>query len=172
MNSISLHRRAALLGLGGAVLLPSALASTRVLAQATPEEYVPLMLEAGAFTKTLAEIALEKGSADLVKRFAELEIGEVNAIEAVLAPFAGGAAPKPDGSEAEILARMREMGAGMEFDVAFVDAQITGHEEALGIQQPLSDTAEITVPVATAKLAEESIKSHLAMLNVIKASLG
>ena len=163
-------RRVALGALVGASVLPFAL-SRPAFAQDTPAEYIPLMLEAGLFTKTASEIALEKAAGDLVKQFATLEIGEIEAVEAVLKPLADAPPTEVDGQEAEMLAKLREMAAGPEFDMAYVDAQIVAHQEALGIQQPMSGMAEITVPVATAKLAEESIKSHLAMLNLIKSSM-
>ena len=164
-------RRGALALAAGGALAP-VLAVRPALAQATPEEYMTLMLEAGAFTKGAAEVALEKAQNEMARQFAELEIAE---IEAVVAVLTGAGAPPPpdelDGAEAEMMARLRDAEAGPEFDRLFVEAELMGHEEGLAIQQPLSDQSEITVPVATAKLAEESIRSHIAMLQAIQGML-
>ena len=164
-------RRAALLAIGAASAAPLVLAhAPRALAQ-TGDEYVALTMEAGLFTKTAAEIALERGEAAAVKTFAELEIGEVTAIETVLKSTGVPAPTELDGEEVGLIDRLREL-SGAEFDAAFVDAQLAGHREALRIQQPMSGMDEITVPVATAKLAEESIKSHIATLEMIRGMLG
>ena len=170
---VTTTRRAALTLAAGGLLVPT-LAARRAAAQEAPEEYMRLMLEAGAFTKGAAEIALEKAENEMARQFAELEIAE---IEAVVAVLTGAGAPPPpppdelDGSEAELMAQLRDAPAGPEFDRLFIEAELTGHEEGLSIQQPLSDQSEITVPVATAKLAEESIRSHIAMLQVIQGML-
>ena len=170
---ITATRRGALALAAGGALAPL-LVSRPAFAQAAPEEYMRLMLEAGAFTKGAAEIALEKAENEMARQFAELEIAEIDAVVAVLT--GAGAPPPPsadelDGAEAEMIAQLRDAEAGPDFDRLFVEAEITGHEEGLAIQQPLSGETEITVPVASAKLAEESIKSHIAMLRAIQGML-
>ena len=166
-------RRGTLALAAGGALLPL-LAARPGLAQSTPEEYIPMMLQAGAFTKGAAEIAMDKVQNDMARRFAQLEIGEIDAVVAVLTGIGAPQPPAPEqlpGAKGELIAQLRDTAAGPEFDRLFVQAEITGHEEGLAIQQPLSGQAEITVPVATAKLAEESIKSHLAILQGLQMSL-
>lgn len=167
--TITTTRRAALLTLGAAAAAPLLVRAPLARAQ-TGDDYVALTLEAGLFTKTAAELAMERAAAAPVKTFAELEIGEVTAIETVLLSTGVPAPAEVDGEEADILARLRDL-SGAEFDMAFIDAQLAGHREALAIQQPMSGMDEITVPVATAKLAEESIKSHIATLEMIRAMM-
>ena len=164
-------RRTALLALGAATAAPLVLARTPLARAQTGNDYVALTLEAGLFTKTAAELALERAAAAPVRTFAELEIGEVTAIETVLLSTGVPAPAAVDGEEAVILDRLRGL-SGAEFDMAFIDAQLAGHREALAIQQPMSGMDEITVPVATAKLAEESIKSHIATLEMIRSMMG
>ena len=164
-------RRTALFALSAAAAAPLVLARAPFALAQTGDDYVKLTLEAGLFTKTAAELALERAAAASVKTFAELEIGEVTAIETVLKSTGVAAPAEVDGEEAETLARLRDL-SGAEFDAAFIDAQLAGHREALKIQQPVSGMDEITVPVATAKLAEESIKSHIAMLETIRSMMG
>lgn len=164
-------RRRALLAIGAAAAAPLVLARTPLALAQTGGDYVALTLEAGLFTKTAAELALERAAAAPVRTFAELEIGEVNAIDAVLLSTGVPAPDGLDGEEVEIIERLRGL-SGAEFDMAFIDAQLAGHQEALRIQQPMSGMDEITIPVATAKLAEESIKSHIAMLEMIRAMMG
>ena len=60
---------------------------------------------------------------------------------------------------------------GDEFDAAYVDGQIMTHEELLAIQKPMADMGEVTLPVATAKIAVASIESHIAMLRGIRQAL-
>lgn len=167
-------RRRALGTLGLATLGAASLAalSPRVaLAQSSPEEYVTMTAKADTFTKTLAEAATERGEADAVKTFAELEIGEVNALMEVLAAAGAPASVELDPEQQQIIEQMQGM-EGAEFDAQFLQAQLTGHQKALEIQQPMADMSEITIPVAAAKLAEESIKSHIAMLEMIQGQMG
>ena len=167
-------RRRSLLTLGTASALVAAapLVMPRgALAQSSPEDYVTMTLKAGAFTKRLAELAQGQGEAEPVKTFAELEIGEVAAIEEVLMSVAQAPAPELDPEQQQTLERMQGL-SGAEFDKEFVQAQLTGHQKALEIQQPMAEMGEIDVPVATAKLAEESIKSHIAMLEMINQQIG
>ena len=165
-------RRTALFAIGAASAAPLVLARAPLAFAQTGDEYVALTLEGGKFLMDTSKMALEKGSADMVKRFAELEIGEQEAVAAVLTGATGATPPAElDGAEAETVAKLMEL-SGAEFDAAYIDAQVMGHEEGLRIQDEMAAMGEIDVPVATAKLATESINSHLAMLEVIKSMMG
>ena len=160
-----------LASVGAAALATASFAPRAAFAQSTPEEYVAMTAKAGAFTKTLAEAAMERGEADAIKTFAQLEIGEVDALMEVLAAAGAPATVELDPEQMQMIEQMQGM-EGAEFDRMFLEAQLTGHQTALGIQEPMADMSEITLPVATAKLAEESIKSHIAMLEMIQAQMG
>lgn len=165
-------RRGALILAAGGTLLPF-LAAGRAVAQASAEDYMVQMSQAGTFTMAAAMIGLEKAENPMLRQFAELEIAEIQAVMEVL--MGAGAPPPPEaleGEKGQMLAQLQEAPAGPEFDPLFLQAQIMGHEEGLQIQQLLADETEITVPVATAKLAEESIRSHLVMLQTIQSMMG
>jgi putative membrane protein len=63
------------------------------------------------------------------------------------------------------------MEAGAGFDRAYIDGQIEGHQQLLEIQKSLSGEMTATVEVITAKLVEQAVTSHLAMLDYIKSVL-
>ena len=168
--SLITNRRTALLALGAVATIPMVARAPLALAQ-TGDEYVRLTLEGGKFLLDTSKMALEKTSSDTIREFAQLEIGEQEAVAAVLRSTGVEPPAELDGTEAETVARLMEL-SGEEFDAAYLDAQVTGHEEALSIQGEMAAMTEIDVPVATAKLATESIKTHLAMLEMIRAAAG
>lgn len=165
-------RRSALILAASGLALP-AVATGRAFAQETPEEYMAMTMAAGAFTQGVAQLGLEKGQSPMVRQFAELEIGEMNAVMEVLR--GAGAPPPPQtvqGEKAAMVTQLQQTPAGPEFDRLFVQAQLAGHQEGLAIQQMLADEQEITVPVATAKITEQSILSHIAMLQNMQSMMG
>ena len=166
-----MHRRTALVAGASAALLPFVAAALPAFAQSSPDEYVKLTLEGGLFAMKSSELALEKGVEGAVKTFAELEIGEQDAVKAVLTSTGVAAPTELDGEEVELMERLRGL-EGDEFAKAYLDGQVKGHEELLAIQRPMAGMDEITIPVATAKLAEKSILTHLEMLKMIQADMG
>ena len=167
MTEVTNRRSALFLGIGAAAALPLIGATLPAFAQSNPDEYVALTLEGGLFAKMSSELALEKSSNDIVKGFANLEIAEQKAVAEVLA--ATGAKPPAgvDGEEKVLMEKLQGLD-GAAFDMAYLDGQIAGHQELLKIQEPMASMTDITIPVATAKLAKESIKTHIAMLEGIK----
>ena len=169
---IILTRRAALKGLGTAALALPAIASvpSLALAQSSPDEYARLTLANGAFSKKTSELALERASNDMIGTFANLEIAEVEAVTEVLTSTGAQAPADVDGEHATLMDKLMGL-EGDEFDAAYVDGQILTHEELLAIQEPMADMSEVTLPVATAKIAVASIESHIAMLRGIRQAL-
>ena len=167
MNALS--RRSALLG-AASITLAAPLVASAAFAQSDPDRYVALTLEGGLFAKKSSELALEKSSNELVTGFANLEIAEQKAVAEVLAAAGGTPPADVDGEEKVLMEKLMGLD-GAAFDMAYIDGQIAGHEELLAIQQPMSGMSEITIPVATAKLAEEAIKTHIAMLKGIKGMM-
>ena len=164
-------RRSALLLVGlGAAALPLAARIRPAFAQSSPDEYVKLTLEAGLFAMKTSQLALEKAKSDAVKTFAELEIGEQEAVKEVLTSTGVAPPADVDGEEKTMMETLMGL-EGAEFDTAYLDAQVKGHEELLAIQQPMAGMGEITIPVANAKLATAAIKSHLVMLKGIQAMM-
>lgn len=165
-------RRAALCVLTGAPLAAAALVAGTGFARAKmpPGEYAKMTAKAGLFTKTLAELALQRAKAAPVRTFAQLEIGEVKALEEIVAALGVQPPARLDAAHAAMIDELRGLD-GMAFDRRFVEMQMLGHRKALEIQQPMAARAAVDVPVATAKVATESIKSHMATLEMIEAKL-
>ena len=170
MNALS--RREALRGFGTAALALPAITGIPSLAfaQGSSDEYVTKTLEAGMFSLKSSEMALQKSSSDIVTSFANLESAEQKAVATVLGST--GAEP-PAAMNAEHQSLIDElMGTeGGDFDAAYIDGQIEGHQELLEIQQMMADMSDVTIPVATAKLGMEAIKTHLAVLEGIRRSV-
>jgi putative membrane protein len=174
---LQINRRNAFIGLGLGVAVP--LLTRAAMAQTTPSEgagdqsdYVTQTLMTGSVALQTSQVAVEKATDPMVKEFAQLEVGEQTAIATVLSSTEAGATPPAlPPEEAEKVQALTDMEAGPEFDAAYVDGQIEGHNKLLEIQKTLSGETEATVEVVTAKLAEQAVTSHLAMLNHIKAQL-
>ncbi|HZY68981.1 MAG TPA: DUF4142 domain-containing protein [Devosia sp.] len=174
-------RRNALIGLALASSVPLALASTRAFAQdsGTPAQaggnadYVTQTLTVGTLALQSSQVAAEKASNEMVREFANLEVAEQTAVAQVLSSTeAGKTPPELPAEDAEKLTALQDTEAGATFDQAYIQMQIEGHQRLLEIQQSISGGNEPTVEVITAKLAEQAITSHLAMLNHINAQLG
>ena len=169
---IIITRRDALKGLGTAALALPAIASvpSLALAQSSPDEYARRTLENGVFSKKTSELALQRASSDTIPTFANLEIAEVEAVTEVLTSTGVQAPDDVDGEHQALIEKLMGL-EGDEFDAAYVDGQIMTHEELLAIQKPMAGMSEVTLPVATAKIAVASIESHIAMLRGIRQAL-
>jgi predicted outer membrane protein len=179
-NTMRPNRRNALVGFALAGALPLALAATRSLAQdGTPaessgaEDYVKQTLTVGTVALQSSQVAVDKATDPMVKEFANIEVAEQTTIATVLSATAAGKEPPalPD-DDAQKVKALQDTEAGATFDKAYIDAQIEGHQKLLDIQKSLSGQTDPTVEVITAKLAEQAITSHLAMLGHIKEQLG
>jgi putative membrane protein len=173
------NRRTALVTLAAAGAGAAALAMSRpTLAQTTPTEsgdqsdYVNKTMTVGTLALRTSQIAADKAQNPMVKTFAGLEVGEQTAIATVLSSTQAGKTP-PALSEdlAGKIESLNAMQAGADFDKAYIDGQIDGHRQLLDIQKTLSGEMTATVEVITAKLAEQAVTSHLAMLDYIKGAL-
>lgn len=176
---MELDRRSALLGLAaaGAVLplvVTQAAAQTRPASSvAGPDNYVQQTLLLGTVAMKTSEIALEKASDPNVRKFAELEIAEQKTSASVLAATPSGTTPPELPPERqEKIDALSGMEAGPDFDQAYVQAQIEGHNELLQTQQMHSGEREATVEAVTARLAEQAVASRLVMLNLIQQLSG
>ncbi len=175
------NRRSALIGLALAGSVPLALVAGRSFAQdsGTPAEaggnadYVQQTLTVGTLALQSSQVAAEKATDPMVKEFANLEIGEQTAIATVLSSTeAGKQPPELPQEDADKLQQLQDTEAGADFDKAYVQMQIEGHQKLLDIQKTISGGTDPTIEVITAKLAEQAITSHIAMLNHINEQLG
>ncbi len=174
-----LDRRQALAGLVTIGAVVPVLHATRAVAQTQPassagiSNYVPETLSAGMVALRTSEIAVQKATHPNVKQFAELEIAEQKTIASVLAATpAGKNAPELKPQQQQAIDQLNGMQAGTDFDNAYVEAQIKGHNELLEIQHTLSGERQPSIEAVTARISEQAVASHIAMLNLIQQLTG
>jgi putative membrane protein len=176
---MEINRRTALLGLAtaGAVVpllaVPAHAQTQPASSIAGANNYVQQTLLVGTVAMKTSEIAVQKATDPNVKKFAELEVAEQKTIASVLSATPGGKQPPelpPD--RQKMIDDLNSMQQGPDFDQAYLQGQIEGHNELLKIQQTMSGEKEASVEAVTARLAEQGVASHLAMLNLIQQMLG
>ena len=176
-TSSPLTRRQGLAALAGAaVTLPAfaklALADHHMTGDATMAggDHATQTLTLGMLSKKASELAEKEASAAPVKEFAKLEIAEVKTVTEVLK--ANGATPPPSLPEPlqAKLDKMKDL-SGRELETMYVNEQIAVHEQLLGVQEQMKGKP-LTEPTSVlAHLAIDSIKSHIAMLELIKTTM-
>jgi putative membrane protein len=176
---MQLDRRTALLGLAAAsaaipLIITPAQAQTQPAASGQDAaDYVQKTLMIGTVAMKTSEIATQKGTDENVKKFANLEVAEQKTIASVLAATPNGKQPPelPPDMQKQI-DDLNAMQPGPEFDQAYVEGQISGHNDLLAVQKTLSGESEASVEAITARLAEQGVASHIAMLQLIQQMLG
>jgi predicted outer membrane protein len=141
----------------------------------------------GALSLALSRIAEPRVKEAALKQFVGFEIAEQETIADILKAMAtpeakpSGMVPAPsesavmdslDAKGKEQVAKLRDMKAGMEFDRAYVRAQIEGHHELLEIQETYLKTADNLDETNVAKLAKGMITEHLTLLGDIEKRIG
>lgn len=171
---MQLDRRTALFGLataGAAISLIASPAAAQTEAPAADgmEDYVTQTLTVGSVALQTSEIAADKATDPNLKQFAALEVAEQQTIAGVLAATpAGKSPPALPADKQKQVDDLKAMEAGAEFDKAYLDGQLKGHEELLQIQKSASGATEASVEAITARLAEQAVTSHIAMLKMIQ----
>ncbi|TNC74757.1 DUF4142 domain-containing protein [Rubellimicrobium roseum] len=118
-------------------------------------------LEGGMFLMQSSQLAEQKGESDNVRAFAALEVAEQQAIAAAFG--AEGAQIPLREDHAEIMAQL-EAAEGQEFDMAYLQAQITAHEEARGVHENYAQSGQDPMARGASMVGVPSIDSHLVML--------
>lgn len=157
-------------GAAAASVLPFvSLAYAQTAAPAPEDPAKQPALLGGNYATLTSQIALQKASSDAVRTFAELEIAEQAATAEAF-----GATPGPMVSQrhADLIEQLQAAPAGPDFDMMYVDGQIAGHEELRAIHATYA--ADGTDPMArgASMVGVPSIDSHLAMLRMIRGTLG
>lgn len=155
------RRRLLVGGVAIASLLPAARLATAQTAAAAIEEAKLPALEGGMFLMQTSQLAAEKGQSDNVKAFAALEVAEQQAIARAFS--AEGAQVPLREDHAQILAQL-QAAEGAEFDIAYLDAQIAGHEEARPIHASYAESGQDPMARGAAMVGVTGIDSHLVML--------
>jgi putative membrane protein len=134
-------------------------------------EYVTQTLTVGALALQTSQIAVDKAESPLVKEFAQLEIGEQQAIATVLSATGPNRRPcrkntLPRFRSWLIWNRVRTSTPPMWTN------RLRGTSSCWRLRQTLSGETTATVEAITARLAEQSVMSHLTMLQHMKEEFG
>ena len=169
-----------------AVVLAAPMLSVSAIRAQTPlvdkpayDNYVLATLRIGEVSIAASQLAVERAQSQEIRRFAEMEMAEQQAIAGVLAATgvrqtaaSGNAALERTPDERAWIERLMETPAGEGFDLAYVEGQITAHSDLLRVQQSLLGEEEPTIETITARLVEQAAVSHIATLNLIQQVLG
>lgn len=152
-------------GLVAAAALP--LATGHAFAQAAADQKLPALLGGNYATQT-SLLARERATNPTARIFADLEIAEQAATARAF-----GAEPGMDLREdhAALLAQLQQL-QGPEFDLAYIDGQIAGHEELHMIHRAYAEEGSDPMARGASMVGVPSIETHLAMLRGIRQQLG
>jgi putative membrane protein len=175
-----MDRRVALISLGGAMmsLLPAA-PSHSDAAQVSDKTFSYQAcrrntLANSTISREASEITMRRATNMKVKMFAGLERAEQLTLEQVMDGLRDPPLASVGSEHRAALAKLNDIPPGRDFDSAYVNAEIKGHEALLAIQEdllqahpdPTTDRAHIAFFMTT------FINEHLALLADIKIALG
>jgi putative membrane protein len=163
----TLTRRTTLVAMAGVIAAP--LVGGGFVFAADSGDYATQTLKVGGLALASSKVAQSKGSSDAVTQFAKLEVGEQETIAKILAAHGFNPPPMTE-DQKEKLAKLSAL-SGKDFDKAYVAAQIEGHEELLAIQKEKEAGDAKDPQVIVAKLAAQSVMSHIAHLKMLQAAL-
>lgn len=170
------------LALGGAFALAgSALAARGAAAQnaatppaqlagTDPARLMMLAHQGGVFLLTSARLGMEKATRAEVKRFAQFEANEQEAL--VRAMQLAGHQPTAQQLPGEKTGMLQELrnASGPAFEQAFLKAQTVGHEEALNVFTALALSAAGDPDKIVATLTSSRVQEHLIDLGQLQQS--
>ena len=156
-----MDRRSLLVGgVAVASILPLAQSARAQEAGQIEEAKLPA-LQGGAFLMMTSQVAAERGSSDAVKVFAGLEATEQQAIKTAFGADGVDVPLRED--HAAILQQLQSL-QGADFDRAYLDAQIQGHEEARPIHEQYAANGQDPMARGASMVGVTGIDSHLVML--------
>lgn len=130
----------------------------------TPLQYKTQTLRVGTLSKTSSLYAIDQALHPKVRQFAQFEVNEQTAMAQVLTDINNPPAVPLDAEQAALLQQLQNQ-TGKSLDIAYVQAQITGHRQLLSIQQDfLNGTLTGNDDEHIAVLARTVIQMHLTML--------
>lgn len=140
----------------------SPMQSPQALQGATREQLMAMAHEGGTFLLQTARMGLERAQRAEVKRFAQFEANEQQGLARAM-ELAGHRMPEVQlqGEKARMVQQLRGAN-GAEFDRLFLQAQNTGHSEALNVYAAMAEAGG--VPAAEriiALLAYDRVREHL-----------
>ena len=178
-----MNRRMLMAGISGAALPLLVQASSQVAQAQTASTAIPsaplgvaqyrqMTLLVGSLAKQTSEVAMQRASHPKVKQFAGFENAEQTTMAQVLTDTPNPR-PVPLDPAHENMLRQLEATSGPAFDRSYVQGQIAGHQQLLGIQESYlkGQPSMGTDPVHVAMLARTVIQMHLTMLQDLNQML-
>jgi putative membrane protein len=140
--------------------------ATSSLATLDVAQHRQATLMVGSFAKQTSQLALQRATHPAVKQFAGFEDAEQTTIAQVLTNTQNPP-PAPLDANEQAMLRQLKVAAGPAFDHAYVQGQIMGHQQLLGIQEAFlrGQPSMATDAVHVAMLARTVIQMHLTMLH-------
>ena len=150
------------------------------------QKHIKDTMQVGSLSLLMSRDALPKLTYPKLKQFADFEIAEQETVADVLKALQSNAAPNgsvPSPAEAELMqnlddaqramiAKMREMKAGLAFDREYIQQQLDGHRKLLEIQETYLRAPDNLDQTNAAKLARGMIKEHLTLLGDLERMFG
>jgi putative membrane protein len=158
-------------GAAGLAAIHPAAAQQRPMSSSgmSPEQTTQMALGGMAFALATSQLALQRGENAVVKTFAQLETEEQMAFTEARR-MAGLPVPSPslmDAQKQQLVQQLHSL-SGAQFDRAYVQGQITGHQELLQLHQALAQSGTSQADRMLGTVAVPAIKSHLSMLQGIQ----
>lgn len=134
-----------------------------------PAKLLLMGQEGGAFLLQTARLGMEKATRAEVKRFAQFEANEQEAlVRSMQLADHGPSTPRFTGEKAELLEQLRT-NSGPAFEEAFLKAQVMGHEEALNVFTAIAETASAAAAdKIVATLTTSRVQEHLIDLGLLR----
>ena len=168
-----MHRRqmlAASAALAAAMPLAARAQQSAMMVDGTMDlQKAPAILN-GTFAKLSSQAALERAENAAVRTFAELEVAEQTAVATAFG-VPPVAPPHIAEDKAALLDHLQAL-SGPEFDRAYVDAQIAGHQELRPIHEAYAANGSDPMARGASMVGVTGIDSHLLILRGIQAQLG
>jgi predicted outer membrane protein len=125
-------------------------------------------LRVGSVALRSSQLAQSRARMPRAREFANFEVMEQTTIADIIREMSGMTPPPPDRRAMAMMANL-ERARGRAFDMAYVMAQIDGHQELLQIQERYLSEGRNMHHRHIAMLARGQIKEHLRLLSDIRA---
>lgn len=149
-------------------------------------QHMQQTMQLGMVAMESSRIAMNKARNDDLKRFANFEMQEQTTLSEVLRsmmdPGATAATGQSnasmqdsmqmDAGARDMMQKLEKQQAGMEFDRAYLEAQLQGHRDMLQVQERyLQSNSQNREHMNVAKMARGHIREHIAMLENMQKTM-
>lgn len=138
-------------------------------AQAAPDAEKQDILLAGNFSLMTSRLAADRATDPAVKAFATLEVSEQ---EAVALAFGASPSEQLTTEHAAMLEELTALPAGPEFDMKYLEGQMTGHEQLRALHSTYAASGGDPKAQGASIVAVPAIDSHMSMLRAIQQRMG